>query len=127
MRINLNQLLSSEKFLHVYTKRTGENSTKLPPVAVELHWTSSCNYKCVHCSYGNRRKNSTRLSAGVIQSIIDDLIELKTEAVYLSGGGEPTTVKDWQRYAKKLIENNIEVALITNGIAIREDSYDVLR
>lgn len=127
MTIDLKQLLSTEKFLPFYLERRNASSSVLPPVAVELHWTSDCNYDCVHCSYGSRRQGKGRLSAECIQEVIEDLISMEAQAVYLSGGGEPTVVKGWETYANRLIESGIEVALITNGVALRSSSADVLR
>jgi radical SAM protein with 4Fe4S-binding SPASM domain len=67
------------------------------------------------------------LSDYVIRSVIDDLISLKTGCVYLSGGGEPTTVRNWADYAKQLMSSGIEVALITNGAALKKSHLNILR
>jgi len=45
----------------------------------------------------------------------------------LSGGGEPTVLKGWSAYADKLINNGVEVALISNGIAVQEKHLDTIR
>lgn len=117
--IDIKQLLSAEKFLPFYADRKMGCSSELPPLAVELHWTSDCNYDCVHCSYGSRRQSKGRLPSEIIRSVIDDLASLKSSAVYLSGGGEPTLIKGWDHYAVRLIDAGIEVALITNGILLQ--------
>lgn len=118
MPIDLKQLLSPEKFIPFYRDRRDEVGKALPPIAVELHWTSDCNYDCVHCSYGSRRQSRGRLTADQIEGLVSDLIELKTSAAYISGGGEPTVLKGWQNYAQRLMDGGIEVALITNGVAL---------
>ena len=99
----------------------------LPPIAVEFHWCASCNYNCIHCSYGQRRKNKSRLSDTIITQTIKDLRDLGTKAVYLSGGGEPTTLSKWDMHARALLDSGIEVALITNSVAIKQEHYDLLR
>ena len=81
----------------------------------------------MHCSYGERRKNNSRLNGQVIMQTIQDLKALGTKAVYLSGGGEPTTYKGWEVYAEKILEYGMEVALITNSIAIQERHYQTLK
>ena len=58
---------------------------------------------------------------------IQDLKALGTKAAYLSGGGEPTTYKGWEVYAEKILEYGMEVALITNSIAIQERHYQTLK
>lgn len=127
MVIDLKVLLSSKKFIPIYSSRKNLNKDQLGPVAVELHWTSICNYNCIHCSYGNRRQLRERISHDVINNIVEDLIVLDVKGVYLSGGGEPTTIAGWDSYACELIKNNVEVALITNGVLLKESHLDVLR
>ena len=127
--INLKHLLSESKFIPIYLGRNGLNKDALGPHSVELHWTSSCNYDCVHCSYGMRRSEKERLalSPEVIDSVINDLLVLKAASVYISGGGEPTLIKRWATYIETLIAGNIEVALITNGVAINDSNMDIIR
>ena len=127
LKINLQKLLSPDKFIPHYAERKEQDPSTLGPIAVELHWTSTCNYNCVHCSYGSRRRNRGMLSPSIIQGIVSDLIKLRTQAVYLSGGGEPTTVNGWDGYAEQLLDNGVDVALITNGVAVQEHHCAVLR
>jgi len=125
--MKLSELLDRNKIIPFYKERKLDRGDELPPVAVELHWTSNCNYDCVHCSYGSRRESKGYLSKEIINQLLDDLINMGVQAVYLSGGGEPTVMAKWDSYAKKLIDNNIEVALITNQAAIKEKSFPVVR
>ena len=127
MAVDLKKLLSGRKFLPIYATRKNSDRHSLGPVAVEFHWTSKCNYKCIHCSYNSRRQVKKELPDDVIRSVIDDLISLKTHGVYLSGGGEPTTVKNWTGYAEQLMSSGIEVALITNGAALKKSHLNILR
>lgn len=124
--IDIKQLLSAEKFLPFYAERNKASWPELPPLAVELHWTSDCNYDCVHCSYGSRRQSKGRLPQEIIRSVIDDLVALKSSAVYLSGGGEPTLIKGWDKYAGQLIDAGVEVALITNGVLLQSANLAAL-
>lgn len=126
MTTDLRQLLSPDKFIPFYRDRKSRAGESLPPIAVELHWTSDCNYDCIHCSYGSRRQSKGRLTAPQLDAVIDDLIGLKVSAVYISGGGEPTVLKGWHDYARRLMDGGVEVALITNGVALAESHADVL-
>jgi radical SAM protein with 4Fe4S-binding SPASM domain len=123
---SLEALLNPNKILPHYVKR-GLNAENTSPVSVELHWTSNCNYDCSHCSYGSRRKTTNFMKMDVVTGLVDDLIEMKCQAVYLSGGGEPTVLKHWDRHAEKLMSNNIEVALISNGVALSNKNLPVVR
>ncbi|MBI5234380.1 MAG: radical SAM protein [Deltaproteobacteria bacterium] len=127
MAIDLKRLLSSEKFVPVYAIRKGLDGERLGPFSVELHWTSACNHGCTHCSYGLRRVTRERLSDAEIINLIRDIASLGTKAVYLSGGGEPTLVNGWHRYASLLMDAGIEVALITNGSLLKQGHRTVLR
>lgn len=126
MSTDLRQLISSTKFIPFYRERRERTAEALPPVAVELHWTSDCNYDCIHCSYGSRRHSKGRLTAEQIDGVVENLIDLKVEAAYISGGGEPTVLKGWQEYAGRLIDGGVEVALITNGVALAPVQSDLL-
>lgn len=125
-RVNQKKLLSHNKIVPFYVERKSLPEDQLQPIAVELHWTSNCNYDCVHCSYGSRRMSKGRLDSQEIQLVIDDLIDMRVQAVYLSGGGEPTLVKDWDRYAGQLLDRGVDVSLITNGVAIKESNLSVM-
>ncbi|MBF0438857.1 MAG: radical SAM protein, partial [Magnetococcales bacterium] len=115
MTVDLKALVDARKFIPFFVARSAIDREKLAPVAIELHWTSDCNYDCVHCSYGSRRQNKGRLSPEVIDALVNHLIALQVKAVYLSGGGEPTLVKGWTEYARRMLDGGIELALITNG------------
>lgn len=123
---DLNRLLSPDKFLPFFVARKDQPADCLPPVAVEFHWTSNCNYNCVHCSYGERRRSKGVLPEERIRSVVSDLIAAGTSAVYFSGGGEPTVVKTWPEHATTLLDAGVEVALITNGVALRETHAGIL-
>jgi len=118
--VDVNNLLSPLKIIPFYLKFSDPVKDKLSLISAEFHWTSNCNYDCVHCSYGSRRQTTNYLKREIIENLIHDLIDMKCKAIYLSGGGEPTTIKKWNYYADKLMSSGIEVALITNGVAIQE-------
>lgn len=123
---DLRELLNPAKILPHYIERKDKNFKNLPPIAVEYHWCATCNYNCVHCSYAQRRKSNKCLSQEVVSKSVDDLIKLGVKAVYFSGGGEPTTYKNWDLYAQKFLDSDIETALITNSILLKENNYEML-
>jgi len=122
----LDVLLNPDKIIPHYLKRK-VSAFDLPPVSVELHWTSNCNYDCTHCSYGSRRKSTNYLSNEIVTNLVDELIQMNCQAVYLSGGGEPTVLKLWSDYAGKLISSDVEVALISNGVVLNDKTLPVVR
>lgn len=124
---NLQKLLTNKKIIRHYVERHNREQDDLGPLAVEFHWTSACNYDCIHCSYGSRRQDKGRLSEGMLYNTIAELAELGTKAVYLSGGGEPTTLPKWNLLAETILDSNIDVALITNGVLINELQLELIR
>ena len=125
--VDLKELLNPLKILPHFIERNSQNKNILGPVAVEFHWCTTCNYNCVHCSYAQRRKNFKVLSQEVVEQTVKDLINLGVKAVYFSGGGEPTTYKNWDKYAKKFLDNGIETALITNSVPIQDKDLNFLK
>jgi radical SAM protein with 4Fe4S-binding SPASM domain len=124
---NLQKLLNNEKIIYHYIDRYNKNENELGPLAVEFHWTSACNYDCMHCSYGSRRQDKGKLTEEIVENTIADLIELGTKAVYLSGGGEPITFPKWDQFSKQMLDNNIDLALITNAVLINEQQLELVR
>ena len=90
------------------------------PVAVEIHPTTKCNHRCIHCSYMDRNENRISLSKEIMEKLIDSLISMNVKSVYFSGGGEPTVYPGLVKYAEKLSDANIDVALLTNGSFMNE-------
>ena len=124
--VDLRVLLNPLKIIpHFISRKNTKNQDG--PIAVEFHWCTTCNYNCVHCSYAQRRKNFKILSQDVVEKTVKDLIDLDVKAVYFSGGGEPTTYKNWDRYAKEFLDNGVETALITNSIPLTNDHIDLLK
>lgn len=85
------------------------------PWAVEIHPTAKCNHRCIHCSYKERNESRVEMPQEIFNKLIDSLIKLKVRGVYFSGGGEPCTYNGLGNAVKKLKENDVEVAVVTNG------------
>ena len=113
-----NDFLNSKKVIYVMAKYLSpylEGKTDIFPWSVEIHPTSKCNHRCIHCSYKERNENRIEMPKEVFQNLIDSLIKMKVRGVYFSGGGEPCTYAGLDSAIKKLNENSVEVALVTNG------------
>lgn len=124
MAVDLKKLLSGGKFLPIYASRKNSDRHSLGPVAVEFHWTSKCNYKCIHCSYSNRRQVKKELPDDIIRSVIDDLISLKTGGVYFKNkeGGlasiEGIIKGDWmEEYIDKLNKSDVKYAIYLKNLS----------
>jgi len=120
IEFDIANILTPNKFIPLYLERHYQNKADLYPHSIELHLTSACNYRCKHCSYRMRNKAATQIKESKCRQIIEEIVALKPAGVYFSGGGEPTTLKNWDKYAETLLDKGIDVALITNGSLIRD-------
>lgn len=88
---------------------------KFSPWAVEIHPTAKCNHRCIHCSYKERNESRVEMPQKIFDALINSMIKLKVRGVYFSGGGEPCTYSGLGKAIKRLHENGVEVALVTNA------------
>ena len=113
-----NDFLNSKKVNYVMAKHLSpylSGKTDFSPWAVEIHPTAKCNHRCIHCSYKERNESRTEMPLDIFNRLIDSLIKLRVRGVYFSGGGEPCTYPGLPSAIKKLHENGVEVAVVTNG------------
>ncbi len=87
--------------------------------------TQTCNMRCLHCgSYATgRRKNE--LTTEEALDLCDQLHEIGLTYITISGG-EPMLRPDWHLLIKRLLGNNINVSIITNGYFIKENLEKLL-
>ncbi len=93
------------------------NDGKIIPIHIQLSPTNVCNLDCGYCSCKDRDKGK-ELSLEQIFWVLDVCDEAGTEAMTITGGGEPLMhpgINDIIDYAEK---NEIEVGLVTNGLLL---------
>lgn len=116
-------LLNSHKILFHYGKMLediAKGRTEFNPVAIEIHPTAACNHRCIHCSYKERNESRASLPKEVMDRLTESIIQMKIQAVYFSGGGEPTLYPGLAGYIEKLTENGVECSILTNGSCFEE-------
>lgn len=98
----------------------GMSDFPFKPRVVGWELTLRCNMRCLHCgsSAGQPRSNELTVEEGF--SLIDQLIELGTEVLTLSGG-EPMTHPAWDQYAKRLIDGGVRTYMISNGLLLERN------
>lgn len=98
------------------SKVVGAALTKNTPLYVQYYVTARCNLTCEQCNviYANADQREASLDQAF--KIADNLAEIGTSIVLLTGG-EPFVRKDLVQIAKRFHENGIHVRLQTNGIA----------
>lgn len=99
------------------------------PISCWIAPTDVCNARCSFCSVGERVGDVLRFSE--ITGFLDQLIPLGLKSVTFSGGGNPLIyrcketgkgIEDCIRYAHG---RGLEVAMITNGMPLKEYAADV--
>lgn len=94
----------------------------LPPIHVRIKPTNSCNHNCLYCCYklnnlqlGKDMNKKDSIPEDKMMEIIDDLAQMKVNAVTFSGGGEPFCYPYMLQTLEKLSHNHIKFASLTNG------------
>lgn len=85
-----------------------------------------CNLKCSYCSVSERTLHST-IELPRIQDYVTKLRSRGLKAVILTGGGEPTLYKHFNELGEWLLDQGLEMALITNGTQFKRVSDRILR
>jgi len=93
---------------------------------VILNITSACNLRCKHCYISAGKPDPDELSFEEIERLSDDLKDLKTRAVIISGG-EPLIREDVFKIAKVMKKNGISTHLSSNGTLINEKNINCIR
>jgi len=102
------------------------------PIHIRMKPTNVCNHNCGYCSY---RAENLQLGKDMVikdfipkekmMEIIDDLIEMKVNAVTFSGGGEPLVYPYIIDTVKKLAKSNIKFASLTNGSKLKGEIAEI--
>ena len=92
------------------------------PIHVRIKPTNVCNHNCWYCSYkaeylqlGQDMVERDYIPQDKMMEILDDCKDMGVKSITFSGGGEPFTYRYFTQTIKKLIQNNISFASLTNG------------
>jgi len=87
------------------------------PIVAHIMPTSVCNLNCPYCSIKSRPREE--LDIEVIETALKELKKCGLLAVIISGGGEPTLYKDFDKLINIIKEMGLEIGLITNGTLLK--------
>lgn len=90
--------------------------TKSAPLYVQYYVTARCNLRCEQCNVIYANSDRRELNTEEAFKVIDNLAELGTSVVLLTGG-EPFIRSDLPKLAGRLIENGVHPRIQTNGLA----------
>ncbi|MCH9651077.1 MAG: radical SAM protein [Deltaproteobacteria bacterium] len=89
------------------------------PSLVSWNLTKRCNLRCPHCYLSAGKKAEEELTTEECFALIDEMKELGTEMVILTGG-EPLLRKDIFDLAQRCAEKGLWVVMGTNGVLIND-------
>lgn len=94
------------------------------PLSAHLELTYRCNWRCVFC-YNPRHHDLRGLSGREWIAVLDDLRELGTLSVTLTGG-EALTHPDFLEIARAVRSRSFTLRVLTNGTLVTEAMADAL-
>ena len=110
-----------------------KNMEQTVPIQIQLVPTNICNQNCIFCAY--RMKNSLSnqefnrkdlLSYEKVKETLVSAKALGVKAIHYTGGGEPLTHPNIKQMFIDTIDNNLELALVSNGQALSEEICEFL-
>ncbi len=90
--------------------------TKRAPLYVQYYVTARCDLRCEQCNIIYANADRRELNTEEAFQVIDNLAELGTSVVLLTGG-EPFARNDLPKLAGRLIQKNVHPRIQTNGFA----------
>ena len=96
------------------------------PVTVAWELTLACNMKCMHCGSSAGQTRQKELTTKEALILCDQLQNLKTKMVGLTGG-EPLLRKDWFEIGMKIRDLGMDLSILSNGLLINEKTIALFR
>jgi len=92
---------------------------KIPRFPQHCFWeiTDACNLRCIHCEADAGKRSPDELSTDEALALADELVAIGCKSVNITGG-EPFLRKDWDRIARHLADQGVNVTMITNGLPV---------
>lgn len=119
-------------FHHADLLKKIEAGERIAPIYIRIKPTNLCNENCYYCHYKNpylrldEYDPTDFIPRDKMLEIIDDLHEIGTKAVTFSGGGEPLVYPYITETMKKVIESNIDLSIISNGMLLKDENAKIL-
>jgi MoaA/NifB/PqqE/SkfB family radical SAM enzyme len=90
-----------------------------PPIFVSIDPCGVCNFKCPHCNAGQvLAGHSQMMSEDTAKKIVALLVQWKTKAVCIGGGGESLLNPNTYHLIDMLTEIGVSIGVVTNGSTI---------
>ena len=95
------------------------------PYHIQFIPTNRCNGNCSWCSCKNVDRG-IELETQECIDILNYFNMLGAKAITITGGGEPTLHKEFEKVFKCIVDNEYKIGLVTNGILLSKGYYSEL-
>lgn len=109
-----------------------KNNERVSPIYIRIKPTNKCNHNCHYCHYKNPYLNLDEYNPNdyipkqKMVEIIKDISDIGVKAVTFSGGGEPLIYPYISETMEMVLNNNIDLSIITNGSELKGKNASIL-
>jgi GTP 3',8-cyclase len=97
-------------------KQWYEKSDTLGPITIKIDLTNVCNHDCPGCiDYELIHNDNNSLNYNLFNFLLDSLSACGVKGINYTGGGEPTTHKQFDKIIRLTHEKGFKIGLICNG------------
>lgn len=121
-------------FAHMDKLLAAHAGDRTAPVYVRIKPTNRCNHRCYYCSYADSNlalrdsvNEGDQIPRDKMLEIIKDLGNMGVKAVTFSGGGEPLVYPHINEAMSMILDEGIDLSIITNGQLLEGDSARILQ
>jgi MoaA/NifB/PqqE/SkfB family radical SAM enzyme len=120
-------------FSHPDVVRKINNKEHVSPILIQFMPQNLCPHDCEFCSYrrrGNKNnemfddKESIPLEKTL--EIINDAKAMGVKAFEITGGGEPTAYKFFREMIQSLVDNDLDIGIVSNGVGLKEEYIKIM-
>lgn len=110
-----------------------KDGKRVAPIYIRIKPTNICNENCYYCHYKNSYLNldeyvsSDYIPREKMLEIVSDMGDMGVKAVTFSGGGEPLVYPYIAETMQAILNEGIDLSIITNGILLKEKNAEILR
>ena len=103
------------------------------PISIRIKPTNRCNNACFYCGYEvdnysprSMFRRGDEIPWHILQGVIEDIYDMSVKSVILSGGGEPLIYPHIEELIQMILDRNIDLGIITNGLELKGHIAELL-
>lgn len=110
-----------------------KDGKRVAPIYIRIKPTNVCNENCYYCHYKNSYLNldeynpSDYIPREKMLEIVSDMGGMGVKAVTFSGGGEPLVYPYIAETMQAVLDEGIDLSIITNGILLKDRNAEILK